>query len=37
LLPRDQKPPVELNRATMEKFRPLLQRHYLGERPSFVA
>jgi aminobenzoyl-glutamate utilization protein B len=36
LLPRDQRPPVELNRAMMEKFRPLLQRHYLSERPNFV-
>ncbi len=36
LLPREQKPPVDLNRATMEKFRPLLQRHYIAERPHFV-
>jgi aminobenzoyl-glutamate utilization protein B len=36
LLPRDQKPPVHLNEATMNKFRPLLERHYLSERPSFV-
>jgi aminobenzoyl-glutamate utilization protein B len=36
LLPREQKPPLDLNRATMEKFRPLLQRHYLAERPQFV-
>ena len=36
LLPRDQKPPVDLNRVAMEKFRPLLERHYLNERPHFV-
>jgi aminobenzoyl-glutamate utilization protein B len=37
LLPRDQKPPVHLNHATMEKFRPLLRRHYLTEKPNFVS
>lgn len=36
LLPRDQKPPVDLNRVAMEKFRPLLERHYLNKRPHFV-
>jgi aminobenzoyl-glutamate utilization protein B len=36
LLPRDQKPPVHLNETMMDKFRPLLQQHYLSERPSFV-
>jgi len=36
LLPPGQKPPVELNRATMEKFRPLLEKHYLKEKPRFV-
>jgi aminobenzoyl-glutamate utilization protein B len=36
LLPRHQKPPTDLNRATMEKFRPLQQRHYLSESPVFV-
>jgi aminobenzoyl-glutamate utilization protein B len=36
LLPRHQKPPTDLNRATMEKFRPLQQRHYLSESPHFV-
>jgi aminobenzoyl-glutamate utilization protein B len=35
LLPSDQKPPVDLNRATMEKFRPLMEKHYLAERPEF--
>jgi aminobenzoyl-glutamate utilization protein B len=37
LLPRDQKPPVDLNRATMEKYRPLLAQHYLKEKPVFVS
>lgn len=37
LLPRDQKPPIHLNKATMEKFRPQMARHYLSEKPKFVA
>jgi aminobenzoyl-glutamate utilization protein B len=36
LLPPEQKPPVELNRATMEKFRPAMTKHYLAERPRFA-
>jgi len=36
LLAREQKPPVALNRATMDKFRPLLERHYLQEKPHFA-
>jgi aminobenzoyl-glutamate utilization protein B len=35
LLPREQKPPVELNRAMMDKFRPAMARHYVRERPEF--
>jgi aminobenzoyl-glutamate utilization protein B len=35
MLPADQKPPVELNRAIMEKFRPEMKKHYLKERPEF--
>jgi aminobenzoyl-glutamate utilization protein B len=35
LLPEDQKPPVELNRATMEKYRPLMRGHYPLRRPTF--
>jgi aminobenzoyl-glutamate utilization protein B len=35
LLPGDQKPPVELNRAMMEKYRPLMAQHYLKEKPRF--
>ena len=36
LLPPDQKPPVELNRAMMEKWRPELAKHYIREKPEFV-
>lgn len=36
MLPRDQKPPVELNRAMMEKFRPQMREHYIKEKPEFV-
>jgi aminobenzoyl-glutamate utilization protein B len=36
LLPPGQKPPVNLNRATMEKFRPLMAEHYLKEKPKFI-
>ena len=36
MLPPDQKPPVELNREMMEKFRPLLEKHYVKEKPNFV-
>jgi aminobenzoyl-glutamate utilization protein B len=35
LLPPDQKPPVDLNRAMMEKYRPLMAQHYLKEKPVF--
>jgi aminobenzoyl-glutamate utilization protein B len=35
MLPPGQKPPVELNRAMMERFRPQMRAHYLKERPSF--
>lgn len=36
LLPPDQKPPVELNRATQEKWRSELEKHYIKETPEFV-
>jgi aminobenzoyl-glutamate utilization protein B len=36
MLPPDQKPPVDLNRATMEKFRPAMAQHYLKEMPEFT-
>ena len=36
MLSRDQKPPVELNRAMMEKFRPQMREHYIKEKPEFV-
>jgi aminobenzoyl-glutamate utilization protein B len=35
LLPSNQKPPIDLNRATMDKYRPLMEKHYLIERPVF--
>ena len=37
MLPAEQKPPVELNRAIMEKFRPQMRKHYLKERPEFTS
>ncbi len=36
LLPPDQKPPVDLNRAMMEAFRPLMREHYVKEKPVFM-
>jgi aminobenzoyl-glutamate utilization protein B len=36
MLPADQKPPVALNRAIMDKFRPEMKKHYLKERPVFT-
>jgi aminobenzoyl-glutamate utilization protein B len=35
LLPEGQKPPVDLNAAAMTRFRPLMEAHYLRERPVF--
>ncbi|MGH7811109.1 MAG: amidohydrolase [Candidatus Binatia bacterium] len=35
LLPPDQKPPLELNRNIMERFRPAMREHYLKEKPVF--
>ena len=35
LLPSDQNPPVDLNRAMMDKYRSLMEKHYLAERPVF--
>jgi aminobenzoyl-glutamate utilization protein B len=35
LLPDDQRPPVEMNRAAMDKFRNLMKVHYLSRRPLF--
>ncbi len=36
MLPPDQKPPCELNRATMQRFRADMRAHYLKERPRFT-
>ena len=35
LLPPDQKPPLELNRELMERYRPLMRKHYLDQKPAF--
>ena len=35
LLPPDQKPPLELNREIMERYRPLMREHYLKKKPAF--
>jgi aminobenzoyl-glutamate utilization protein B len=34
-LPPDQKPPVHLNKELMDRYRPLLARHYLKAKPKF--
>ncbi|MBW8902661.1 MAG: amidohydrolase, partial [Bradyrhizobium sp.] len=34
-LPADAKPPLELNREMMERFRPEMRKHYLDRRPQF--
>jgi aminobenzoyl-glutamate utilization protein B len=36
LIPDDQKPPVALNRETMEAFRPAMREHYVKEKPVFA-
>ncbi len=36
LLPPDQKPPLALNRATMDRFRPAMRERYLKVRPRFI-
>lgn len=35
LLPPDQKPPLELNRDIMERYRAKMREHYLKEKPVF--
>lgn len=35
LLPKDLKPPVDLNHAVMERYRPAMERHYLNVVPEF--
>ena len=35
LLPSDAQPPIELNRAEMEKYRPEMRKFYLGKAPRF--
>ncbi len=36
LLPAGQHPDPDLNRAMMEKFRPLMEPHYVKDRPAFT-
>ena len=33
LLPSDAKPPLDLNKAMMDKFRPAMSKFYLNEAP----
>jgi aminobenzoyl-glutamate utilization protein B len=33
VLPADAKPPLDLNKATMDQYRPLMRKYYLGEQP----
>jgi aminobenzoyl-glutamate utilization protein B len=35
LLPSDAKPPLDLNREMMERFRPEMRKYYLSKKPSF--
>jgi aminobenzoyl-glutamate utilization protein B len=35
LLPAEQKPPLDLNREIMERYRPTMRQHYLKEKPVF--
>jgi hypothetical protein len=34
-MPPDAKPPLDLNRAMMEQFRPAMTKFYLNEHPKF--
>jgi aminobenzoyl-glutamate utilization protein B len=34
-LPPEAKPPLDLNREAMERFRPQMRKHYLGKTPRF--
>ena len=36
MLPKAQRPPLDLNRSMMEKYRPLLAAHYLQDYPNFA-
>ena len=36
LLPKDQKPPVDLNAEVMERYRPAMERFYVKEKPVFL-
>ena len=34
-LPPDQKPPIHFNKEIMDRYRPLLAKYYLKEKPKF--
>jgi hypothetical protein len=34
-LPPEQKPPVDLNRVIMERYRPAMREYYLKDKPVF--
>lgn len=36
MLPKAQRPPLDLNRSMMEKYRPLLAAHYVQDYPNFA-
>jgi hypothetical protein len=35
LLPAETKPPLDMNRDMMEKYRPEMRKHYLNKTPKF--
>ena len=35
LLPAETKPPLDMNRDMMEKYRPEMRKHYLNKTPQF--
>ena len=35
LMPADAKPPLDMNREMMEKYRPEMRKHYLNKTPRF--
>jgi len=35
LMPADAKPPLDMNRDMMEKFRPEMRKYYLNKTPRF--
>jgi len=35
MLPLSARPPLDMNRETMEKYRPEMKKHYLNKKPMF--